>query len=411
MTTADIAAEMTNAVDGAQRSFSGLVQVGGAMGLLVFGSFFAPVRDALGVGPITLSLATGAMLVPIAVATTAFYIGGPRSLVFRWAERAETIAVLASILSLAYVSSGHPLFWILYLVFTLLMGTMPTRATFHMWLLGAGPVLTALASLLVAHDPGGAVVALVSGIFGVNIVYLVSRTAQRIAVVTAERESLASELGALRLEEERRRIARDLHDGVAGDLSALAAQIDDLRERGDDAQPHDARAVEVELEIVRDRAVRSVDDLRAVVWALRDDAGSWSDTTAYAAARLAQLCPRGVELRLDAEPAERTLDGALRLHVIRALQESVRNAVRHGAPRTVHVSMRCDATDVTLDVTDDGEGIDAAILREVEQRRHGGLANLRRRAAERGGALRVGGGPDGRGVRIQLRLPVAPPAA
>ncbi|MBX3196589.1 MAG: hypothetical protein KF894_00430 [Labilithrix sp.] len=411
MTVRDAGAEVTTAVDGAQRTVAGLALVGGAMALLVVSSFFAPVRDALGVGPLALAVTTVAMILAIAMATVTFHRAGPQSRSFRVAERVESSVIVASLLSLAYVSSGHPLFWILYLVFALLMGMLPARAGFHMVLIGGGALLAALALAILARDPGGAIVALVSGAFGVNFVYILSRSAQRLAAVSAERERLAAELGAVRIEEERRRIARDLHDGVAGDLTALTAQIDSLRERRDDEVARDAGAVEAELEAVSERAARGVDDLRAVVWALREEAGSWNDTAAYTAARLAQLCPRGVELRVEVDAAERSLDGALRLHVVRALQESVRNAVRHGAPRTVSVSMRCESTAVLVEVVDDGDGMDAATLRDVEQRQVGGLANLRRRAAERGGAVSVGLGAGGRGLRVALRLPIAPPAS
>jgi signal transduction histidine kinase len=195
-------------------------------------------------------------------------------------------------------------------------------------------------------------------------------------------------------EEERRRLRRDLHDGLGPTLATVTLQLDvaEAKLAGD---PEAARAMLAE---VRRTTSEVVADIRRVVGDLRppelDDLGL-PTALGRLAERTSTAGPR-VEVSCAALPR---LSAAVEVAVYRIVQEAVTNAVRHSGARRVRVTVGVEAGDLTLAVADDGCGTAEDAPPGV------GTASMRDRAAELGGTLRVTAGPTG-GTVVHGRVPL-----
>jgi signal transduction histidine kinase len=188
--------------------------------------------------------------------------------------------------------------------------------------------------------------------------------------------------------EERRRVARDLHDGLAQELAFIAAQC---RSSGP-----------VRMDQLASAAERALDDSRAVITALsRPFDEPLESALARAAAELAERFGARAPVELELErPAH--VPPAVRDGLVKIMREAMTNAVRHGAAREVAVSLS-GAGGVTLRVADDGCGFDA----ERPPRRPGGgfgLISMRERAEALGGAFAIVSTP-GAGTKIEVVVP------
>lgn len=224
------------------------------------------------------------------------------------------------------------------------------------------------------------------------------------AAALAERQQqlrrLAGELLSLQ-NEERRSIARELHDEMGQQLAALNINLQVLH-----GQPGAPRAgterVEDSLAIVKQllHQVRSrALDLHP---AILDDFGL--------VAALQWLCERqarrsGVAVELQAEPAPPPLPPEVGLAAFRIAQEALANALKHGQPRHIGVSVQALGPWLQLSIDDDGRGFDASPAAAATAGRSLGLVGMRERAEQLGGSLQVVSAPQ-RGTRVQLRLPV-----
>ncbi|MDQ3875497.1 MAG: sensor histidine kinase, partial [Actinomycetota bacterium] len=191
--------------------------------------------------------------------------------------------------------------------------------------------------------------------------------------------------------EERRRMARDLHDGLAQELSFIVMQTRRLREIDDKpALQHISTAAERALDESR-RAIsaltRPVDEPLPVVLAqVAEDVGLRS----------------GIELRLEFEDGiDAPLD--VREALLRVVREAVTNAARHAGAKTVaiHLSSR---DGLRLRITDDGKGFDPERKRNGSKNGGFGLVSMKERVEILGGQLRVASRP-GAGTEIEVALP------
>jgi two-component system NarL family sensor kinase len=210
------------------------------------------------------------------------------------------------------------------------------------------------------------------------------------------------------LEEERRRLRRDLHDGLGPTLGGLTLGLDAARSMVA-RQP----AVEELLARLKDESQEAVSDIRRLVYGLRppalDDLGLVAAIRQHAAkyGSLADSVPTRpggkdvlvftVEAPEDLPP----LPAAVEVACYRIAQEAVNNAARHAEARScrVELSINESAEALELQVTDDGAGIPAG-------RRAGvGMSSMRERAEELGGTLEVEPASEG-GTRVLARLPL-----
>ena len=200
-------------------------------------------------------------------------------------------------------------------------------------------------------------------------------------------------------EDERRRLRRDLHDGIGPTLAGVALGLDLVAARIDD-DPAAARALIGEL---KGETATAVDDVRRLVQGLRPPAldelgllGALRQQTDRLALRTPDL-----EIRVDATTTLPPLRAATEVAAYRIALEAVTNSVRHAGARTCCVSVAADDA-LRLEVVDDGVGIHEGTPIGV------GLGAMSERAAEVGGVCTVL--PAGRtGTRVVAVLPLGPP--
>lgn len=204
-----------------------------------------------------------------------------------------------------------------------------------------------------------------------------------------------------RLQAERLRIARDLHDVVGHNLSVIALHSGVAAE----AVGRDDDAARNALGHVREATSGTLHELRSTVRLLRGPAspaasGAPAPTGLAgvdALARSARAAGLAVDVALDV-PAG-LLDGAIDAAAYRIVQESLTNALRHAAATRVTVSARVAGERLALRVADDGRGAGGHLVPGS------GLPGMRERAALLGGGLMAGDAPGG-GFLVTADLPL-----
>jgi signal transduction histidine kinase len=204
---------------------------------------------------------------------------------------------------------------------------------------------------------------------------------------TAELRRAHLGLEADAAERERRRIARDLHDGAAQDLAFILHVARRLAER--EGTPHELGQLVSAARVALESTRHAIEHLAAA----GDEpfAAVLRRTAREVAEREGASADVECDLSLSVPPA--TCD-ALRLVV----REAVTNAVRHGGARSVHVGVG-DEPQLRLSITDDGRGFDPSGLRPSY-----GLRGMGERVGELGGELQITSGP-GEGTEIVAVVP------
>ncbi|MEU2347576.1 histidine kinase [Modestobacter sp. NPDC049651] len=223
-----------------------------------------------------------------------------------------------------------------------------------------------------------------------------TRTAELAAQLQAGREALV-----LAREEERRRIRRDLHDGLGPALGAVALRIDTARNV---AAGDPVRADEL-LRQARADAAAVLADVRRLVHDLRPPA--LDDVGLVGAVRQQAERLAGPELRIEvAGDGVGDLPAAVEVAAYRIAAEALHNVRRHAAASRCAVLLAREPGGLRVEVSDDGAGIDPGRVSGV------GLVSVRERAAELGGRCEVLC-PEAGGtlVRAWLPAPVPAPAA
>ncbi len=205
-------------------------------------------------------------------------------------------------------------------------------------------------------------------------------------------------------EEERRFLARELHDELGQILTTLKAR---LTLTG--ASTH-ATARPPGLESPGDLIDRLIGRVRTLSSALRppllDEVGLVSAVRVFLDA---QAAATGLEVSLDAtEQASRDrLPPDVEIACFRIIQESVTNAVRHASARRLQIAVDQDARRVALVIRDDGRGFDGGVtLDAAAAAGHLGVVGMRERVRARGGSFRLGSQP-GSGTVVEVELPLA----
>jgi signal transduction histidine kinase len=221
---------------------------------------------------------------------------------------------------------------------------------------------------------------------------------QRIRRRRAERE--ARSLGGRLItanEDERRRLARELHDDVTQRLAALAIQAAKLESTPDGAQSRES------VHSIRDRLVGLSEDVHALSYRLHptviEDLGLVEALKAECD-RVARSEPMRVELDAGAVPAKLPVDAAVGL--FRVAQEALRNVARHAKASDVRVALHGGNGRLVLAVRDNGAGF-------ADARKEGGaslgIASMRERMRLLDGALDVDSAP-GRGTTVTAWVPL-----
>lgn len=193
---------------------------------------------------------------------------------------------------------------------------------------------------------------------------------------------------------ERRRIARDLHDGVVQDLAGTAFSVSAIA-RNPETSPES-----------RDSLASAGTSLRSSLTSLRSLLAEIHPPDLHAeglASALADLIApagaAGIQASVSVEGAETASNDHAAL-VWRVAQEAVRNAIRHSGASTLAVTVRGDGDTLTLEVVDDGTGFEPAGVRDPDRY---GLRGLRSLVADSGGTLEVRSSP-GEGTTVRMEV-------
>lgn len=203
-----------------------------------------------------------------------------------------------------------------------------------------------------------------------------------------------------RQEEERQRIARELHDSVGQYLAGMAMRLDVLAQSAPDASPMKAGLADLKglTETVGT-------EMRRLAWELRpptlDDLG-----LEPAIERLIEDWSRRSGLMFDLHCAlkDRRLPPDVETTLYRVLQEAITNIVKHAGARTVGVSLSASARDVVMIVEDDGKGFEPESVGR-RATRHFGLLGMGERLALIHGDLEIESEP-GAGTTLFIRAPL-----
>lgn len=201
-------------------------------------------------------------------------------------------------------------------------------------------------------------------------------------------------------EEERGRLARELHDGAGQMLTSLLVRIKTLEKACPTPELHDG------LQSLLSMVSETIEQVRELSYRLRP----------------AALEEFGLPIALNILVEEMTADSPITAHchtnmpndvlpsgvevtLYRIAQEALTNVVRHAQASTVHVTLDQDISAVTLRIQDDGRGFDPHQTTVISDRRHLGLISMRERAAIAGGALTIDAAP-GAGATLLVRIPL-----
>jgi signal transduction histidine kinase len=316
-------------------------------------------------------------------------IGGLGVMFFWLTEPPNTFAAVLLMVSLAYAIGRH------------LHGRRSIYA------LGLGTV--AIVGLAISFDPHDIFFPVT---FFWLLPWLAGRTIRNHTMLARELAEKAERAQHAREEDERRaialersRIARELHDVLAHNLSVMVVQAAAAR-RVLDKNPATAVEVAALIERTGREALAEIRQLFGPV--RRGDGEALSGPPSIARvdelARRARAVGLRVELRVSGDPVE--LPAGIDLTAYRIVQEALTNAIKHSGSAQAHVTIAYEPNELVLSIEDDGEGPREGY--ELSEAGGGhGLVGMRERAALYGGLVQAGRRRGG-GFAVRARLPTRP---
>jgi two-component system sensor histidine kinase UhpB len=204
-------------------------------------------------------------------------------------------------------------------------------------------------------------------------------------------------------EEERRRIARGLHDDTAQTISTLIIYL----ERLEAAPPTDPAESQQKLSVIRRMATSMLEDLRKNIWDLRptilDDLGLVPAIRWFAQSDLEEA---GVNLQFDFQSENLRLSPPLETMLFRVSQEAVNNILHHANASTAKICLWKDQSKIWFEVEDDGQGFDVERTSgEAVAKKQLGLLGIQERVSLVGGEVKITSSP-GQGTRLVVWVPL-----
>jgi signal transduction histidine kinase len=231
---------------------------------------------------------------------------------------------------------------------------------------------------------------------------LLASLGDMLAVALANRR-LAAQIARIAMLEERDRIARELHDGLAQMLATIAFQGERARAVLADGNPHAAR---VALDRIEEASSMAYTDVREAIVGLRTDTdGDLREMLQQTADGFTDATNIAVMLECAAIPTLR--NPLAELQLLRVVQESLTNVRKHARATRVEIRVTADTNDgrLVLSIRDDGIGFDPDQLPRIG-RQHFGLLVMRERIESLGGRLAITSAP-GSGATVTATIPLA----
>jgi signal transduction histidine kinase len=204
-------------------------------------------------------------------------------------------------------------------------------------------------------------------------------------------------------EEERRRIARELHDETSQSLAGVVMRL----EAAAAIPTENADRIKDKLIDAKSLASRTIDNVHKIIFDLRpsvlDDLGLVSALRWYAQNRLGSL---DIKLRVEVSGEERGVPSQVEIALFRVVQEAITNIVKHAEAQNVVLSLEFKDSAISIEVEDDGKGFDAeAVSLEADKARGLGLLGMRERITLLGGKFHIESEPDS-GTRLAIEVPL-----
>jgi two-component system, NarL family, sensor kinase len=193
-------------------------------------------------------------------------------------------------------------------------------------------------------------------------------------------------------EEERRRLRRDLHDGLGPTLAGMVMQLG----AADHLIAHGLPGADEALVEVKSAARAAVDDIRRLVYELRPPALDELGLVGALERQADAFSP--LDVRVESPAPVGGLPAAVEVAAYRIAVEAMTNVARHAHARHCRVRLALDEM-LVVEISDDGEG------NATDFRANVGLESMRERAAELGGTCTIERGPSG-GTRVHARIPM-----
>jgi len=203
-------------------------------------------------------------------------------------------------------------------------------------------------------------------------------------------------------EKERKRIARELHDGIGQALSAIKFSVENsLRELRRSPDHPELKPLESVIPLTQ----KTIEEVRRIVKDLRpsilDDLGILATITWFC--REFQKVYESIRIIIGIEIQESDIHSPLKTVIYRILQEALNNIAKHSQADLVHLSLRKEDNAVVLTVHDNGTGFDLSEAISLQPSRRGfGLASMRERAELSGGKFEIES-VIGQGTAIRVR--------
>jgi signal transduction histidine kinase len=203
-------------------------------------------------------------------------------------------------------------------------------------------------------------------------------------------------------EDERKRIAAELHDDTAQTLAALIVGMDTATAMLE----HSPAAAREQLAHLKRSTGRIIEEIDSIIAALRpallDDLGLLPALQAYAADR---LDPLGVAWEFHVSDDEYHLPPATEMALFRVVQEAISNIARHAQAHQVHITVLPEAEGIVVQVSDDGVGFDLSEELDFGRRQLSfGLLGMQERLATVNGRLQIRSSP-GQGTQLRIDVP------
>jgi signal transduction histidine kinase len=234
---------------------------------------------------------------------------------------------------------------------------------------------------------------------------LENRVAARTKEILESREKIEQLLKKVisSQEDERKRIARGLHDTVLQDISACLIKMDTIRLL---KEPYNAGTIDD----IRDITMKTIDSVYSVIRGLRpsilDDLGI--EASMYWILNK-YLTDKGINYHLDIEsPIEKKYPPEVEITLFRIFQEAIVNIARHSNAKNVFVTIGCvKSSYISICIEDDGEGFDMQELKRppVEDSRGMGIIGMKERAVLINGEVLIQSQP-GEGTDVCIRIPL-----
>jgi signal transduction histidine kinase len=342
---------------------------------------------------------------PIDGLAIALLVVGPMALAVRgrWPLLAAAVPLAAADI---YIGVGYPYGPIFVSVIVGLFYAVLVGERHRTWVVAAMGYLGYVLAARLGHEHSIPPLLHLAGVAGWLMVVLA------VADVTRTRRLEAAERSRRRTSDERLRIARDLHDVLAHNISMINVQAGVALHLMDE-QPEQARTA---LTAIRQASKDALGELRSVLDILRQSgeappreptAGVDDLPRLVASARTA-----GLDVRTEVAGTRRLVPPGVDLAAYRIVQEALTNVTRHAQATTATVRVSYGDDAVTVEVVDDGRGTSSSTASGTMPQSSAGGGNgipgMRERAAALGGSLEAGPGPAGRGFAVKAILPLEP---